>query len=62
MVKTNGYYGGNVTSKGKPFTNGSILFIKKNAKKMSAKSIANVLHRSVNSVRSKAKSLNIQLS
>jgi hypothetical protein len=55
------YFGGETTTSGKPFTEGSLRFIKKNARKLPAKSIANILHRSVQSVRSQAKKLGVNL-
>lgn len=56
------YFGGNVTTSGKPFTQGSLLFIVNNAGKLSAQSIANILHRSVASVRYNARKLGVSLS
>lgn len=45
----------------KKFTERSVNFIRKNAGKMSAQSIANVIHRSEKSVRRKAEKLGISL-
>jgi hypothetical protein len=53
------YFGGESTTSGKPFTEGSLNFIVKNAGKISAKSIANILHRSVNSVYAQGRKLGV---
>lgn len=53
------YFGGESTNAGKPFTVGSLNFIKKNAGKLPAKSIANILHRSVNSVYAQGRKLGV---
>lgn len=50
-----------MTTPGKLFTESSINFIKKNAGKMTAKAIANVLHRTEKSVKRKAEKLGISL-
>lgn len=55
--KTNG----TATRTGKKFTTGSLGFLVNNAGKMSAKSIAKVLHRTEKSVRRKAEKLGLSL-
>jgi len=60
MTQKNGYYyGGETTTSGKPYTEGSLLFIKNNAGKLPVRSIANILHRTVGSVRVQAKRLGV---
>jgi len=60
MSQTKGFYfGGETTTPGKPFTEGSLNFIKLNAGKMSVTSIANILHRPVSSVVSQGKKLGV---
>jgi hypothetical protein len=53
------WYSGTATKRNKPFTSGSLEYIKANAGKMSAKAIAAVLHRSVYSVSSKIKAMGL---
>ena len=53
------YYGGSWTYPGKKYTESSLKFIKSNAKRMKAKSVANILHRPVRSVRKQAVKLNV---
>ena len=52
---------GTSTKTRKPFTAGSVNFIVSNAGKLSAKSIANVIHRTEKSVRRKAEKLGLSL-
>jgi hypothetical protein len=52
---------GTATRTGKKFTTGSTSFLIGNAGKMSAKSIANVLHRTEKSIRRKAEKLGLSL-
>ena len=52
---------GVATRNGKRFTTGSLRFLSNKAGKMSAKSIAKVLHRTVKSVRRKAEKLGLSL-
>lgn len=52
---------GTNTRTGKKFTSGSVNFLTSNAGKMSAKSIANILHRTEKSVRRKAEKLGLSL-
>lgn len=56
------YFGGETTTNGKPFTTGSLTFIRKNAGKIPAKSIANILHRPVQAVQAQARKLGVSLS
>ena len=56
------YFGGDATTNGKPFTVGSLNFIKANAGKLPAKSIANILHRPVQAVQGQARKLGVSLS
>jgi len=50
---------GMATKIGKPYTLGSINFIKRNASKLTLKAIAAILHRTTHSVRSIARRNNI---
>jgi DNA-binding transcriptional regulator YiaG len=52
---------GKATNVRKPYTPGSISFIRRKAKSLSVVAIANILHRSVRSVRNVAAKNNIQL-
>jgi len=54
------FYGKN-TRNGKPLTQGSVNFIARNAGKMTTKSMASVLHRPVQTVKSVALKLGVSL-
>lgn len=53
---------GKATNVRKPYTPGSINFIRRKANALSARAIANILHRSVKSVKNVAAKNNITLS
>jgi hypothetical protein len=55
------YWGGEHTTPGKKFTNGSINYVIRMSGKMPASSIANVIHRSEKSVRRLAEKMGISL-
>lgn len=62
MTKTRfSYVNGKATKLTKPFTGGTYAFIVRKAGKMSAASIAAVLHRPVTQIRSAARKLGVSL-